>query len=117
MARNAYNTYRQFCQTDDLWYAAELEEKAERDYYSILAESNDAARAEGEARGKAEGEALGEARGKAEGLLQLLAYRFSCEQAASLEPRIRSITSLQKLDDLFVLAMSAVTFEDFEAGI
>ena len=109
MARNAYNTYRQFCQTDDLWYAAELEEKAERDYYSILAESNDAARAEGEA--------AGEARGKAEGLLQLLAYRFSCEQVASLEPRIRSITSLQKLDDLFVLAMSAVTFEDFEAGI
>ena len=141
VARNAYNTYRSFCQSDEMRVLAEMEEKKERDYHSLLEELSTEAHtkglAEGEARGKAKGLAEGEARGKAKGLaegeargkvkglwegkvkdlLLLLSYRFSPLEVAILEPQIRAVTSLEKLEALFVLALSAASFEEFAEGI
>ena len=116
----ARNT-RSFCQSDEMRVLAEMEEKKERDYHSLLEELSTEAHtkglAEGEARGKAKGLAEGEARGKVKDLLLLLSYRFSPLEVAILEPQIRSVTSLEKLEALFVLALSAASFEEFEKGV
>ena len=105
LARNAYDEYCDFCQTPEMRDLALLEEKAARDYRSIISEK------------VAEAQARGELKGKRQLLLQFLNRRFTASEVNEVEPVIRKITSLDELDRLFALAMDAVLFEDFKNGL
>ena len=125
IARNAYETYRSFCQSDKLRLMAEMEEKEERDRQSIISELNAEAKAEGRAEGRAEGEARGEAKGRAEGeararaevLIQFLRVQFGKAETAGVEKRIRRISSRKKLDQLLACAFRAKSLEEIEAEL
>ncbi|MDL2322064.1 DUF4351 domain-containing protein, partial [Desulfosarcina sp. OttesenSCG-928-B08] len=73
-------------------------------------------KAEGEVigvlKGKAEGETIGALKGKAEAVLRILA-RQQGPVPPSLAERIRAITNIERLDELFELAFDCKSLKEF----
>ncbi|MDR2346295.1 MAG: Rpn family recombination-promoting nuclease/putative transposase [Planctomycetaceae bacterium] len=71
--------------------------------------------AKGEAKGEARGEARGEAKGIASAIIRLLNRRVG-EPSLELQDKIKSIRSIDKLDELLDFAITCVSLGEFETA-
>ncbi|MDR3108546.1 MAG: hypothetical protein LBU65_02490 [Planctomycetaceae bacterium] len=71
---------------------------------------------EGKAEGIVEGKTEGMIEGKADGIIRVLTYRIK-EPPKSIQNKINSMTSIQKLDELLVLASTCVSMNEFSSAL
>ena len=114
----AMDRYYKFCQDNNLRSLAEADEYHAMDYATGFEDARKRGiyegRAEGKAEGRAEGKAEGRAEGKAESVQQLLQLKFPQQNSAMLLSRIKSISSMDLLDKIFAVAVTANSLEDIE---
>ena len=106
----AMDRYYKFCQDNNLRSLAEADEYHAMDYATGFED----ARKRGIYEGRAEGKAEGRAEGKAESVQQLLQLKFPQQNSAMLLSRIKSISSMDLLDKIFAVAVTANSLEDIE---
>ncbi|MDO4575588.1 MAG: Rpn family recombination-promoting nuclease/putative transposase [Planctomycetia bacterium] len=99
----AYDKFREFTRNDEYRQIALAHEKYQRDR---LAEMS-LARKEGIALGEEKGRAEGRAEGRVEAVADLLRLRFPGTFTSEMESKIRQISDLAKLDQLFAAGVKA----------